>query len=219
MFDCFHICSNEVTINPCKPMYLYIGVPSTMVFAHIRLNGGGVVTIKSKSDASGVIEIDGLSDYITSGNIEIQVKEPNGLAIPIPFGSSCVPFCGIELSIYLSYSENFPNKNCSQSFNCTWSILINNCTFSLQIKNCTWVLKNMDKIVYNGQGFAIQAKPTILVSNILTVNPAFIAELDAIESDSFSVTIIGSSVTVTYSGTSLVNFLDNACNPIIRVCS
>jgi hypothetical protein len=219
MFDCFHICSEEVTINPCQPLYLYIGVPNTLVFAHIRLNGGGVVTIKSKSDASGVIQIEGISEYITKGNIELQVKEPNGLAIPISFGSSCVPFCGIELSVSLSYSDNFPNKKCSTPFNCTWSIPVHNCKFSIEVKNCTWVLKNMKKIVYNGQEFAIEAKPTILVSNIVTVNPAFIAELNAIENSSFSSTLIGGNLTVSYSGTSSVNFIDNACNPITKICS
>lgn len=217
MFDCYHICSSEVSLDPCKPIYLFIDRPNISVVAHIRLNGGGVVTIQALSNSQGIIEISPIFDYITVGSVEIQIKEPNGLAIPIPYGDSCIPFCGIELEVRGGYSDNFPNKKCATNSTCTWSFPISNCSFSIKINTCTWAVSNMNKVIYNGQEFLINSTPTILVANVVTANPAYIAELNAIEATAFTTSIIGNSLVVSYNGTAIVDFLDN-CKEITKVC-
>lgn len=217
MFDCFHTCNNEVYINPCQPFYLFIDRPNTYVVVHIRLNGGGTVTFNAKSSPKGVIEFNEIFDYITKGSIEIQVKEPNGTAIQIPYGDSCIPFCGIEIEVKNTYSDNFPNKKCALDSTCTWEFPISNCSFSIQINTCTWAVTKMNKVIYNGQEFLINSTPTIVVGNVVTANPDYIAELNAIEATAFTTSIIGNSLVVSYNGTSMVDFLDN-CKEITKIC-
>lgn len=216
MNDCVQVCVEEVSVNPCMPIYVFTDRPNEYMVAYIKLNNGATITKQLKSDSRGVVSITDLSEYIINGVIELKFKAKDGLPIQVPFGDSCIAYCALELTVSQSQTDNFPNKKCSDAYNCSWSIPINNCTFSQTINNCSWVVKNMNKVIYNNTEFKISAEPTILVSNIVTVNPAYLAELTAISAN-FTASIIGNSLVVNYQGIGIVEFIDG-CIAINKTC-
>ena len=199
------------------PLHLFIGDAYKNYIVYVRINGGGVISQRVVSDSAGVISIVDLSEYITSGLIEVTVKDSKGKEVVIPFGDQCLGFCSIELNIEMGGVNNYPNVSCANKYNCTWSVPFYNCTFTTKLYNCTWVLKNMNKIIHNGIEYNISATPTIVVNNVLEVNPAYIAELNAIEDGAFSAILINDNLSVNYQGLAVVDFY-NGCKEVLKSC-
>lgn len=216
------------TLNPCaKGFSINIDEPDgTILIANVSIISN---RNRSKVNMIGYVKAKLvtfdflLTDYVSNriqflDSIQIQLKK-QGEPLQFKFGDFCQYVCGAEIFIEdfanSKCTEAYPviNSNCSFQRTCKWEIPFKSCTWTIKINKCTWIVKNMNKVNYDGVEYAFSTSP--LIAGL--INPAFVAELNAIEASAFTVSIVAGMVQVKYVGTASVSFF-NSCEEITKTC-
>jgi hypothetical protein len=221
MLNCYkYECKEEkLTIGRCcDGLLIYVNESlGKKVTVSISVNGK-TWNINSTVQCGGLIKIDWKpADYLAKGDYTatLIIKDLKGNNISFPFGDTCEDVCGIEFEIDNSCNEGYHhiNSNCGVPASYSWAMPVYNCSWKENIKNCTWSSKTtqmINKIKYGTTEFNIQSNPILVTLGVVSINPAYEAELELIEASAFMVDLVGSDVITTYIGTESVELYVNS---------
>jgi hypothetical protein len=206
-------------INRCSDgLFVYVNESlGRKVVANITVDGK-VWCISTEVQCGGLIKIDWKpADYLAKGEYTatLGIKDLNNNTVAFPFGDTCEDVCGIEFVINNSCNEGYKhiNSSCGVPASYSWAIPVYNCSWKENIKNCFWsstTTQMINKIKYGTNLFNIQSNPILVTTGVVSINPAYEAELELIEASAFMVDLVGSDVITTYIGTESVELYVNS---------
>ena len=228
MFPCNKYECEELPlgINRCSDgLFVYVNESlGKKAVANITVDGK-VWCIGTEVQCGGLIKINWKpAEYLTKGEYTatLSITDLNNNTIAFPFGDTCDDVCGIEFIISDSCNGGYKhiNSNCGVPASYAWTTAIHNCSWKELINNCFWsstTTQMIDKIKYGTTEYAIQSNPITVTLGVVSINTAYEAELEAIESGAFIVDLVGGEVITTYIGTENVDMYTNA-NLLSKTC-
>jgi len=141
------------------------------------------------------------TEYLMKGTYQTQITFKDSNKNPISIVSNdCQTYCGINFWVLpnCDYGYKYLNSGCGVALPQPPVIPDLECSWVIDYKECSWTLNynSMIELFYDGKKiiFDNPAKKDGII------NPAFLAEIDAVEEDAFIVSLIGGDVEITYIG-------------------
>lgn len=158
------------------------------------------------------------SEYLPKGTYEVEItfrdSEKNKIQI---VASDCQLYCGFNLLITTNCEVGYKylNEKCGVELPIEIVTPPLICNWVLTIKTCTWLLtsNSMIIIIYNGKQIEINSNP----KDGAFINDNFLDELDNIEDNAFTVSLVGNYISIEYTGLSDVEILVG-CNKVAKIC-
>lgn len=218
--DIFTCQEDKLTLNLCSDGFIVDLTEQNEEYVDCYIKVAGRTYTQKVLVSNNLAEVSWKpSEYLPRGEYwaEITFKDASKNPIEIVSGTDCDTYCGISVLITTTCEDGYKylNEKCGSAIPTPPTENPTTCSWTIEINDCTWVVKNnaMVTIIYNEKHIEIDEAP--LKSGM--VNDDFLDQLDLIENDAFSVTVVDGDAEINYTGFANVDILQG-CNLLTKTC-